>query len=139
VTSRIATCLVATGSLATWLDAQLHRIPGRSELARAIRYARHRWVELTRYIDDGRIKISSDARENAIRPIAIGRKNWLFAGSDSGGARAATFYTILRTAALNGLDPEAYLREVIAKIAEHPINRVQEFLPYAASRIIPCC
>ena len=68
--------------------------------------------------------------ENAIRPIGIGRKNWLFAGSDSGGVRAATFYTILRTATLNGLEPEAYLRDVLERIGEHPINRIHELLPW---------
>jgi transposase len=121
-------------ALASWLDAQLQRIPGRSELAGAIRYARHRWVALTRYIDDGRLEISNNAVENAIRPIGIGRKNWLFAGSDSGGERAATFYTILRTATLNGLEPEAYLREVLACIGEYPINRIHDLLPWNIAR-----
>ena len=117
-------------ALASWLDLQLTRIPGRSDLAGAIRYARSRWGALTRYIDDGRLEISNNAVENAIRPIGIGRKNWLFAGSDSGGVRAATFYTILRTATLNGLEPEAYLREVLECIGEHPINRIHELLPW---------
>jgi transposase len=120
--------------LATWLDAQLQRIPGRSALAGAIRYARYRWVELTRYIDDGRLEISNNAVENAIRPIGIGRKNWLFVGSDAGGERAAIFYTILRTCVLNGLPPEAYLREVLACIGEYPINRIHELLPWNIAR-----
>jgi transposase len=120
--------------LATWLDAQLQRIPGRSALAGAIRYARYRWVELTRYIDDGRLEISNNAVENAIRPIGIGRKNWLFLGSDAGGERAAIFYTILRTCVLNGLPPEAYLREVLACIGEYPINRIHELLPWNIAR-----
>jgi hypothetical protein len=116
--------------LATWLDQQLQRIPGRSELAKAIRYARSRWEALTRYIEDGRLEISNNAVENALRCIGIGRKNWLFLGSDSGGQRAATFYTIIRTCVLNGVEPEAYLREVLACIGEHPINRIEELLPW---------
>jgi transposase len=84
--------------LATWLDAQLQLIPGKSDLAGAIRYARSRWHALTRYLDNGRLEISNNAAENQIRPLALGRKNWLFAGSDSGGVRAAAFYTLIRTA-----------------------------------------
>jgi hypothetical protein len=116
--------------LAAWLDQQLQRIPGRSELAKAIRYVRSRWVALTRYIEDGRLEISNNAVENEIRPAALGKKNWLFAGSDSGGVRAATFYTIIRTCVLNGVEPEAYLREVLACIGEHSIKRLHELLPW---------
>ena len=116
--------------LAVWLDAQLKKLPGKSDLAGAIRYARSRWTELTRYLDDGRLEISNNAAENQIRPLKLGAKNWLFAGSDSGGRRAALFYTLIRTAVLNGLEPEAYLRDVIARIASHPINRLAELLPW---------
>jgi transposase len=116
--------------LAVWLDAQLLKIPGKSELAGAIRYARSRWTELTRYLDDGRLEISNNAAENQIRPLKLGAKNWLFAGSDSGGRRAALFYTLVRTAVLNGLEPEAYLRDVISRIANHPINRLAQLLPW---------
>ena len=123
--------------LATWLDAQLSKIPSKSDLAGAIRYARSRWHALSRYLDDGRLEISNNAAENAIRPVALGRKNWLFAGSDSGGERAALFYTLIRTAQLNGVEPEAYLRDVLTRIGRHPINRLQELLPYADSRIMP--
>jgi transposase len=121
-------------ALATWLDAQLQRIPGKSELAGAIRYARSRWQALTRSCDDGRLEISNNAAENAIRPIALGRKNWLFAGSDAGGERAAIFYTIIRTARLNGLEPETYLRDLFARIGEHPINRLDELLPWNSAQ-----
>lgn len=117
-------------ALATWFDAQLKLIPGKSDLARAIRYARSRWDALTRYLDDGRLEISNNAAENQIRPVALGRKNWLFSGSDSGGERAAAFYTLIRTARLNGIDPEAWLKDVIARIGAHPINRLAELLPW---------
>jgi transposase len=110
--------------LATWLDAQLQRIPGKSELAGAIRYARSRWGALTCYLDHGWLEISNNAAENATRPVALGRKNWLFAGSDSGGERAALFYTLVCTAKLNGVEPETYLREVITRIGAHPVNRL---------------
>jgi transposase len=121
-------------ALAGWFDEQLRRIPGRSELAGAIRYARSRWDALTRYIDDGRLELSNNAAENAIRPLKLGAKNWLFLGSDAGGERAAIFYTLIRSAKLNGLEPEAYLREVLTRIGEHPINRLDELLPWNIAR-----
>ena len=117
-------------ALATWLDEQLPKIPGKSDLAGAIRYARSRWQALTRYLDDGRLEISNNAAENQIRPVALGRKNWLFSGSDAGGVRAAAFYTLIRTCRLNGVEPEAYLTDVIARIGSHPINRLTELLPW---------
>ena len=116
--------------LATWLDEQLMKLPGKSDLAGAIRYARSRWGALTRYLDDGRLEISNNAAENQIRPAALGRKNWLFCGSDAGGERAAAFYTLVRTARLNGLEPEAWLTDAIARIGTHPINRLAELLPW---------
>ena len=116
--------------LAIWLDAQLAKIPGKSDLAKAIRYARWRWAALTRYLDDGRLEISNNAAENKIRPAALGRKNWLFCGSDAGGIRAAAFYTLIGTARMNGIEPEAWLTDVIARIGAHPINRLAELLPW---------
>lgn len=116
--------------LALWLDAQLTLIPGKGDLAKAIRYARSRWAALTAYVDDGRLEISNNAAENAVRPITLGRKNWLFAGSDSGGERAAIMLTLLRTAKLNGVEPEAWLRDVLGRIGPHPINRLDELLPW---------
>ena len=90
-----------------------------------------RWrVPASRYTTDGRLDICNNAAERAIRPLAIGRKNWLFAGSDAGGERAATIYTLVETAKLNDLNPEAYLRNVIARIADHKINRIGELLPW---------
>ena len=121
--------------LAAFLDATLPRLSGRSDLAIAIRYARSRWEALTRYIADGRLEISNNAAERAIRPLALGRKNWLFAGSDTGGERAAAMYTLIETAKLNGLDPEAYLRDVLGRIADHPINRIAELLPWNIDQV----
>ena len=117
-------------ALTDWLDAQLQKLPPKSDLAAAIRYARTRWRALTCYLDNGRLEISNNAAENQIRPVALGRKNWLFSGSDAGGERAALFFTLIRTARLNGVEPEAYLRDVIARIGAHPVNRLHELLPW---------
>jgi hypothetical protein len=113
-----------------WLHASLGSLSKKSELALAIRYALSRWSALTRYRDDGRLEIDNNAAERALRGCALGRKNWLFAGADSGGERAAAIYTLLGTAQLNDLDPQAYLRHVLERLADHPINRVEELLPW---------
>ena len=100
------------------------------ELAQAIGYSLTRWRALTRYCDDGRIEMDNNAAERALRGVALGRGNYLFMGSDAGGERAAAIYSLVQTAKLNGLDPEAYLREVLGRIAEHPIHRIEELLPW---------
>ncbi len=117
-------------ALKLWLERQLARLPAKNETAKAIRYALTRWQALERYLGDGRIEIDNNAAERAIRPIALGRKNWLFAGSDRGGERAAGILSLIETARLNGLDPERYLRDVLTRIADHPINRIADLLPW---------
>jgi len=113
-----------------WLHAVLGKVSTKSDLAKAARYSLARWAALTRYVNDGRIEIDNSAAKRALRGVALGRKNYLFMGSDEGGERAASLYSLLETAKLNGLDPQAYLREMITRIADHPINRVEELLPW---------
>lgn len=113
-----------------WLTSLIARVSAKSELAQAIGYSLTRWKALTRYIDDGRIEIDNNPAERALRGVALGRNNYLFMGSDAGGERAAAIYSLVESAKLNGLDPEAYLREVLERIAEHPINRIDELLPW---------
>jgi len=116
--------------LREWLEVTLRKTSKKSELAAAIRYTLSRWTVLTRYCEDGRIEIDNSAAERALRAVALGRKNYLFAGSDAGGERAAAFYSLIGSAKLHGIDPEAYLREVFTRIADHPINRIEELLPW---------
>lgn len=120
-------------SLHEWLHKTATTLSKKSEFAKAIRYALSNWVALTRYRDDGRLEADNNAAERALRVVALGRKNWLFAGSDDGGERAAAIYTLVGTAKLNNIDPEGYLRHVLERIAEHPINRIEELLPWNIS------
>ena len=116
--------------LKNFMDQALTKISSKSSLAGAMRYALTRWTALTIYANDGHLEMTNNAAERAIRPLALGRKNWLFAGSDAGGDRAAMMYSIIQTARLNGLDPEAYLRDVMGRIADHPINQIDQLLPW---------
>ena len=113
-----------------WLEHSRSQLAPKSETAAAIRYALSLWDALSRYLDDGRIELDNLIAERALRPVAVGRRNYLFAGSDNGGQRAAILYSLIGTARLNGLDPEAYLRYVLSRIADHPINRIEELLPW---------
>jgi hypothetical protein len=101
-------------------------VSDKSDTAVAARYARGCWQALLRYVDDGGIEIDNNAAERALRVVALGRKNYLFAESDRGGERAAAIYSLIGTAKLNGIDPEAYVRNVLSRIADHPINRIEE-------------
>ncbi|HLY02972.1 MAG TPA: transposase, partial [Candidatus Cybelea sp.] len=113
-----------------WLEQTLKTLSQKSATAKAIAYALTRWDALQRYCDDGRIEIDNNAAERALRCVALGRKNFLFAGSDGGGQSAAAFYSLLGSAKLNGHNLEAFLRDVLARIGEHPINRITELLPW---------
>jgi hypothetical protein len=117
-------------SLKQWLKETLGKLSRKSDTAVAVRYALGRWDALVRYCDDGRLEIDNNAAERALRAVALGRKNYLFAGSDAGGERAAAIYSLVGTAKLNGLDPESYLRDVLSRIADHPVNRIEELLPW---------
>jgi transposase len=120
-------------SLKQWLEETLVKLSKKSDTAQAVRYALGRWEALLRYVDDGHLEIDNNAAERALRVVALGRKNYLFAGSDRGGERAAAIYSLIGTAKLNGLDPETYLRDVLSRIADHPINRIEDLLPWNLS------
>lgn len=118
-----------------WLEEQRRRLSAKSALGKAIQYALNRWEALLRYTNDGRIGIDNNPAERSLRGIAVTRKNFLFLGSEAGGERAAILYTVLETAKLNGLDPEAWLANVIDCMAKgHPINRLDELLPWNWNR-----
>ena len=116
--------------LETWMRAERGKLSRHSDVARAMDYMLKRWTAFTRFLDDGRICLTNNAAERALRGIAIGRKAWLFAGSDRGGERAAAIYTLIVTAKLNGLDPRAWLADVLRRIADHPASRLDELLPW---------
>jgi transposase len=116
--------------LEKWLREQRARVSKNSETGKAIDYSLKRWRALTRFLDDGRICISNNAAERELRAIAVGRRNWTFAGSDEGGRRAAAVYTLVATAKLNDVDPQTWLADVLARLPDHPAKRIHELLPW---------
>src|SRR4051794_8923502 len=116
--------------LEAWLRVQHARVSPKSETGKAIAYALNQWKALTRFLEDGRICLSNNAAERALRGVAVGRRNWTFAGSDRGGERAAAIYTLVETAKLNGVDPQAWLADVLARLPDHPAKRIAELLPW---------
>jgi transposase len=113
-----------------WLNNTLGQLSAKSPMALAIGYSLSNWRALVRYADDGRIEMDNNTAERALRSVVLGRKNYLHFGSDAGGQRAAVLYSLIGTCKLNGIDPYAYLRHVLERIADHPINRVAELLPW---------
>ena len=113
-----------------WLQYTLTTVSQKSALAQALQYALKRWEALIRYCDDGRIAIDNNTAERSLRCVALGRKNFLFAGSDNGGDRAAALYSLIGTAKLNGYNPEAFLREISARIGNHSISDIGALLPW---------
>jgi transposase len=116
--------------LEAWLRQNRSRLSSKAVTAKAIDYVLKRWTSFTRVLEDGRVCLSNNAAERALRGIAVGRKNWTFAGSDTGGRRAAALYTLIETAKLNGIDPRAWLADVLERLPEHPAQRLHELLPW---------
>ncbi len=117
-------------ALRDWLNVRLTGIPGKGDLAKAMRYALTRWPSFTLFVDDGRVAIDNNTAERAIKPVVIGRKNWMFAGSDGGGETLADAMTVIETAKLSGLNPETYLADILARINDHLNPRLDELLPW---------
>ena len=124
-------------SLKAWLESCLPRLSRKSDTTAAVKYALGLWTALAHYVDDGCLEIDNNTAERALRVVALGRKNYLFAGSNAGGERAAAIYSLIGTAKLNDLDPESYLRDVLARIADHPINHIEELLPWNLKPGVP--
>ena len=117
-------------SLEDWVRAERAKLSRHAETAKAMDYMLKRWASFTRFLDDGRICLTNNAAERELRGIALGRKAWLFAGSDRGGERAAIMYTLIQTARLNGVDPQAWLADVLASVNDHNIQDLDELLPW---------
>jgi hypothetical protein len=116
--------------LAAWLQLQLPKISGKSTLAEAIRYALGRMPRARAYLEDGQLELDNNICERSIRPVTLGRKNYLFMGSKGGGEAAAIAYTLIETARMNKVDPEAWLRWVLARVADHKMTRLEELMPW---------
>jgi len=109
---------------------QRAKLSRHTDVAKAMDYMLKRWTAFTRFLDDGRVCVSNNAAERALRGIALGRKSWLFAGSDRGGERAAVMYSLIVTAKMNDIDPQAWLADVLARIAEHPARSIDKLMPW---------
>jgi transposase len=116
--------------LEAWMREQRAKLSRGNDVAKAMDYMLKRWTAFTRFLDDGRICLSNNAAERGVRGIALGRKSWLFCGSDRGGERAALMYSLIVTAKMNDIDPQAWLADVLARIAEHPVQKLDELLPW---------
>jgi transposase len=116
--------------LEIWIRQQRALLSTKNDTAKAINYLLNRWAAFTRFLDDGRVCLSNNAAERALRGVAIGRRNWTFAGSDAGGHRAAAVYTLIETCKMNDVDPQAWLADVLARLPDHPANKVDELLPW---------
>jgi len=117
-------------ALHAWAETQLTRISTKGDLAKAFRYALARWHAFSLFLDDGRVAIDNNAAERAVRPICLGKKNWLFAGSEAGAETLARAMTLIESAKMNGLDPQAYIADLLNRIHDHKINRIDELLPW---------
>jgi transposase len=116
--------------LEIWMRQQRALLSSSNDTAKAINYLLNRWVAFTRFLDDGRVCLTNNAAERALRGVAVGRKNWTFAGSDAGGHRAAAVYTLVETCKMNDVDPQAWLADVLARLPDHPAKRIHELLPW---------
>ena len=116
--------------LQAWLREQRAKLSRSNDTAKAINYCLSRWDAFTRFLDDGRLCMSNNAAERELRAVAVGRRNWTFAGSDEGGRRAAAIYTLIATAKLSDIDPQAWLADVLARLPDHPAKRIHELLPW---------
>ena len=117
-------------ALETWLREQRARVSKNSDTGKAIEYSLKRWAALTRFLDDGRLCMTNNAAERELRAVAVGRRNWTFAGSDEGGRRAAALYTLIATAKLKDVDPQAWLADVLARLPDYPARRIADLLPW---------
>ena len=129
-TARVERSAPLVAALHSWMREERAKLSRHSDLAKAMDYMLNRWDGFARFLDDGRICLSNNAAERALRGIALGRRSWLFAGSDRGGARAATMYSLIVTAKMNDVDPQAWLADVLARIAAHPVHRLDELMPW---------
>ena len=117
-------------ALGLWLREQRAKLSAKSDTAKAIHYSLARWEAFTRFLDDSRVCLSNNAAERGLRCVAVGRKNWMFAGSDAGGRRAAAVNTLIQTCKLNNIDPQAWLAHVLARLPDHPAKRIDDLLPW---------